>query len=64
MAYVKKNRNSSFIRMLQVLHIPTPDYDIPTAKVNALTVIRYVVMRLKQFMGSQMYTWRFLPKLK
>lgn len=65
MAIVKKERNSSFVALLKMLHMAYPQYDSDyNARVNLKIVLKYCFMRLKQFIGSKKILWPLLPKIQ
>lgn len=65
MAFVKKGRNASFVEMLRILHKSYPVYDSKyDSNVSAKIVLRYFIMRAKQFIGRHECLWFLLPKIK
>lgn len=65
MAKAKKTRNASFVLLLKRFKLATPLYDSQyEASVNAKTILRYMVMRTKQFIGNHKVLWFLLPKIK
>ena len=65
MAKAKKKRNASFVLLLKHFRLPAPLYDSQyEANVNAKTVLRYIAMRTKQFIGNHKALWFLLPKIK
>lgn len=65
MAKAKKTRNASFVLLLKRFKLAAPLYDSQyEAKVNVQTVLRYMVMRTKQFIGNHKALWFLLPKIK
>lgn len=65
MAPVKKGRNASFVELLKKMHQPVPEYDSKyNAKIEIKIILRYMIMRTKQFIGCHKCLWFLLPKLK
>lgn len=65
MAQAKKTRNASFVLLLKRFKLAAPLYDSQyEASVNAKTILRYMVMRTKQFIGNHKVLWFLLPKIK
>lgn len=65
MAKAKKTRNASFVLLLKRFKLAAPLYDSQyEASVNAKTILRYMVMRTKQFIGNHKALWFLLPKIK
>lgn len=65
MASVKKERNASFVEILKKMHQPVPEYDSKyDSKVDIKICIRYMIIRIKQFVGRHKTMWFLLPKLK
>uniref|UniRef100_UPI0025A2E112 hypothetical protein n=1 Tax=Klebsiella pneumoniae TaxID=573 RepID=UPI0025A2E112 len=65
MASVKKYRNASFVRLITLLHLPSPKYDdMFDVRINAKLIFKYIYMRTKQFVGNHKCLWFLLPKIK
>ena len=65
MAKIKKTRNASFILMLKKIGYIVPVYDsLYEARVNLRIILKYVVMRTKQFIGRHKKLWFVLPQIK
>lgn len=64
MAYIKKRRNSSFVRLLKKMGKPYPIYDSNnSAKITFKIVLNYIVMRIRGYIGMHKTLWFLLPKI-
>lgn len=65
MAKAKKERNASFVRLLHAIHCPAPIYDSSfMSSLSIKYIIRYYIMRIKQYIGKHKQLWFLLPKIK
>ena len=65
MARIKKERNSTFIRINKILGFKTPQYDIDLKSSNQTKwLISYIHTCIQQFIGRNKKLWFLIPLLK
>lgn len=65
MAYIKKKRNSSYVKLLKLVGKAYPIYDLEDCgKISFKIILNYIVIRIRGYIGLHKSFWFLLPKLK